>query len=279
METITTKKLNDKVGVEFVGVTADQLRNDDSLAVAVLDALEERGVVLFRKIDADDQSQVDFCRKLGPLNNFKDHPPYETEEVMEISFSPSNPTAAYLKSNDFWHTDGLLDDHAAKTAVLSARVVADKGGETEFASTYEAYDALTDDEKERFENVRVIHSFEAVQRHSYENPTAEQIEEWNARRPGREHPLVWTHSTGRRSLVLGATASHIVGMDVEEGRALLKELVDRATTPDRVYRHTWAVGDMVLWDNSGLLHRACEFDRKEPRRMHRSTITGSSVGQ
>ena len=82
--------------------------------------------------------------------------------------------------------------------------------------------------------------------------------------PAKEHPLVWTHQSGRRSLVLGATTSHVVGMDVDEGRALLDDLLARATTPDRVYRHEWTVGDMVIWDNRGVLHRACPYDPTRP---------------
>lgn len=275
METIATKKLGDNVGLEILGVDADRLRNDDALAKLCLELLDEHGVLLFRELRADDQTQVEFCRKLGPLNNFSSMPPYEVEEIMEISFNPSNPTADYLKSNDYWHADGLLDDMSAKAAVLSARVIAEEGGETEFASSYGAYDALPDEEKVKFADLRVVHTFEAVQRLSHPDPSPELVAEWTAWRPHREHPLVWKHESGRRSLVFGATASHIVGMDFDEGSQLLKDLVQRATTPDRVYRHTWSVGDMVIWDNSGLLHRACQFDRSKPRRMHRSTITGS----
>lgn len=277
METIETKRLAEDVGVEVLGVDVDRLRNDNDLAAWCLGALEEYGVVLFRELNADDQEQVDFCRKLGPLNKFESSPPYEVEEVMEISFDPSNPNAEFLKSNDYWHADGLLDDLSAKIAVLSARVVAETGGETEFASSYAAYDALSDEDKEHFADLRVIHSFEAVQRQSHPDPTPEQLAVWAARRPVREHPLVWTHGSGRRSLVIGGTTSHIVGMGVDEGRELLADLVQRATTPDRVYSHTWAVGDMVLWDNTGLLHRACEFDRRKPRRMNRSTVTGTEA--
>jgi alpha-ketoglutarate-dependent taurine dioxygenase len=85
---------------------------------------------------------------------------------------------------------------------------------------------------------------------------------------------VWRHRDGRHSLVLGATADHIEGMDVEEGRALLQDLLDRSTAPDRVYRHEWRVGDMVIWDNRGVLHRACPYDPSSARDMHRTTLAG-----
>ena len=88
---------------------------------------------------------------------------------------------------------------------------------------------------------------------------------------------MWEHESGRKSLVFGATAGHIVGMDVEEGKALLADLQRRATASDRVLRHSWSVGDMVIWDNTGLVHRACEFDRSQPRRMHRTTLIGEEA--
>lgn len=78
-------------------------------------------------------------------------------------------------------------------------------------------------------------------------------------------------------MVFGATASHIVGMEIDEGRALLRDLEARATRSDLVYRHAWTEGDMVIWDNTGLVHRACPFDRTAPRRMHRSTLVGTEA--
>jgi alpha-ketoglutarate-dependent sulfate ester dioxygenase len=96
---------------------------------------------------------------------------------------------------------------------------------------------------------------------------------WRAR-PTHEHPLVWTHRSGRKSLVLGASADYVVGMDRDEGRALLQELLDRATVSDKVYSHTWSVGDTVIWDNRGVLHRATPYDASSRREMLRTTVLG-----
>lgn len=270
MAAIAFEKLSETIGVEALEVDVDRLLHDEDLPAACMEALEDHGVVLFRELHIDDPSQVRFCRKLGELVKFRG---YEIPEVMEISFDPANPNAEYFASNDFWHIDGAMDNIPAKASVLTAHVTAERGGETEFASTYAAYDALSDEEKERYAGLRVVHTFEAIQRRTYPDPTPAQLTEW-ASRPVREHPLVWEHHSGRRSLVFGATASHIVGMDVEESRALVADLEARATTPDRVLRHSWSVGDMVMWDNRGLVHRACAFDRSEPRRMHRTTLLG-----
>ncbi|MCX4092517.1 TauD/TfdA dioxygenase family protein [Nocardia sp. alder85J] len=270
MPAITTKKLSEKVGVEVLDVDVARLLDDEDLPGAVLDLLEQRGVVLFRQLHAGDEAQVAFSRKLGELVQF---PNYPNPNVMEISFDPANPNAKYFPSNDYWHIDGAMDEVPAKISIMSAHVVTPVGGETAFASTYAAYDDLTDAEKQEFEDIRVVHRMERIQRLAYLDPTPEQLADW-ARWVDREHPLVWTHETGRKSLVFGATASHLAGDD-NRSRDLLDELEARATTSDRVLQHTWAIGDLVFWDNTGLVHRACDFDKSEPRRMHRSTVFGT----
>jgi alpha-ketoglutarate-dependent taurine dioxygenase len=157
--------------------------------------------------------------------------------------------------------------------LLSAKAVADAGGETEFASTYAAYDALSEEEKARFASLRVLHSLEASQRLVYPDPTPEQVAGWRAR-PTSVHPLVWTHRSGRKSLLIGAHADHVVDMDADESQALLDELLDRATSDEVIYRHHWSVGDTVIWDNTGVMHRATPYPAGSPRELLRTTIFG-----
>lgn len=276
MAVFAVERLSERLGAEVLGVDGERLVRDEGLPGACMEALAEFGVLLFRALRIDDMAQLRFCAKLGELARI---PNYPIPEVMEISFDPANPNAQFFPSNDHWHIDGCLEEgYPPKAGVLRAEVVAEQGGETEFASTYAAYDALSGKEKERYGKLRVVHTFEANQRLSYPNPTPEQLAEW-ASRPVLELPLVWQQRSGRRSLVVGASTSHVVGMDYAEGRALLDDLVERATTPDRVLRHKWSVGDMVIWDNRGLLHRACPFDRSKPRVMRRSTVLGDEPFQ
>ena len=108
-----------------------------------------------------------------------------------------NPAAAYLRGTFDWHIDGCTDDIPIMATLLSAHAVAESGGETEFASTYAAYDDLTDDEKERYLSLRVVHTFEASQRLVNDDPSPEELAMWRSR-PSKEHPLVWTHQSGRR---------------------------------------------------------------------------------
>jgi alpha-ketoglutarate-dependent taurine dioxygenase len=128
-------------------------------------------------------------------------------------------------------------------------------------------------EKGLCKGLRVIHSFEASQRLVNPDPSPDELAQWRSK-PDREHPMVWRHQSGRRSLVIGVSASHIVGMSASRSRALLDELLERATRPDRIYRHEWAIGDLVIWDNTGVMHRACPYDAFSPREMHRTTMSG-----
>ena len=119
----------------------------------------------------------------------------------------------------------------------------------------------------------MVHTIEATQRRLNANPSPEELAMWRAR-PAKEQRLIWQHRNGRRSVVLGPTADHVVGMDPDEGRALLDGVMARATAPDLVYRHVWKIGDMVIWDNRGVLHRALPYDASSQRDMHRTTLHG-----
>ena len=271
MTAVTMQQLSATVGVQVAGVDPERLLEDETLPAWLLATLDAHGVLVLRDLQLDDATQVAFSKRLGRVEIFGKglHP-----EIFRITLDPAkNPMAAYLRGTFDWHIDGCTDDVPIMATILSAHAVAESGGETEFASTYTAFDDLTDEEKERCLSLRVVHSFEAAQRMINDDPSPEELALWR-RRPSKEHPLVWTHESGRRSLVLGATTSHVAGMDVEEGRALLADLLARATAPERVYRHEWAVGDLVIWDNRGVLHRACPYDAASPRDMHRTTLHG-----
>jgi alpha-ketoglutarate-dependent taurine dioxygenase len=271
MTVVTAKQLGDHVGAQVLGVARERLLADEEFPAWCLDTLEANGALVFRDLHLDDATQVAFSKKLGKVEIFGkgEHP-----EIFRVTLDPAkNPVADYLRGTFDWHLDGATDDIPIMATVLSARAVAESGGETEFASTYTAYDALTPEEQEEYLQVRVVHSLEAAQRLVHPDPSPEELAIWR-KRPPKTHPLVWRHQTGRRSLVLGATASHVEGMEFDEGRAFLDDLLARSTGADRVYRHEWAVGDVVIWDNRGVLHRACRYDPTSARDMHRTTIAG-----
>jgi alpha-ketoglutarate-dependent taurine dioxygenase len=276
MSLLTINKLTASVGAEVTGLDSDMLAGDDALGGAILDALEDNGVLVFPDLGLTPEAQVAFCRRLGEIDHSSDghHP---VAGIYPVTLDKSkNSSAAYLRATFDWHIDGCTptnDECPQKATVLSAKQVAERGGETEFANSYAAYEAFSAEEKERFEALRVVHSLEASQRRVNPDPSPELVAKWRSR-PTHEHPLVWTHRSGRKSLVLGASADYVVGMDPDEGRALLADLLDRATQPDLVYSHRWSVGDTVIWDNNGVLHRAAPYDPDSPREMLRTTVLG-----
>ena len=276
MPALTTEPLTPTVGAAVLDVDHDRLLNDPEIPEATLDALEENGALVFRDLHLDDTTQVEFSKRLGHVEVFGTG---ENAEIFRVTLDKTkNKAAKYLKGTFDWHIDGMTDDIPIKATLLAAHAVASSGGETEFASTYAAYDHLDDEDKARFEQIRVVHTIAASQRYVTPDPTPEIQAAWDSR-PAKTHPLVWKHQSGRKSLVLGVTASHVEGMDFDEGRKFLDELLEWATAPERVYRHDWEVGDLVIWDNRGVLHRATRYDETSPRDMHRTTLTGDEPVQ
>jgi alpha-ketoglutarate-dependent taurine dioxygenase len=275
--TVSTKPLSDRVGAELLDVDRERLLHDEALAGECLELLDRYGVLVFRELHLDDETQVAFSKRLGPVERVGRRD--DGAEIFRVTLDPAkNPAADYLKGTFDWHIDGMTDDIPIMATVLSAHEVAAKGGDTEFASTYAAYEALSDEEKDTALDTRVVHSFLAAQKLSHPNATEADIEFWS-QRPPKTHPLVWRHANGRRSLVLGATTDHVEGRGVAEGKAYLADLLERSTVPERVYRHEWSVGDLVIWDNRGVLHRATRYDPTSARDMHRTTIAGNEAVQ
>ncbi len=239
--------------------------------------LARHGVVVYRNADISDPDLVTFSRMLGtvvvaPTGGLPDYP-----EISPITLDPAKSMlAGYRKSTFFWHIDGLTDEVPQKATLLIAREIADQGGDTEFANTYAAFNALPRAEQARLARLRVVHSFAASQLLMHPHPTPKQKAAWD-RVPSREHPLVWTHADGRRSLLIGATAGAVVGMSLREGRRLLDDLVAWATQPQFVLRHRWRAGDLVIWDNTGMLHRALPYEPTSRRLMHRTTLAGEEA--
>ena len=275
----TQTSITPTVGLEIVGMTARELL-EPGVVEDTRRALVRHGVVVYREIGVDDDDLLSFSRSMGTVlvQSTGEH---RYPEIQTITLDPAKTNAvlaSYRQGNFHWHIDGATLEVPQKATLLTAREIDPAGGDTEFASTYAAYDALPDDEKQHIESLQVVHSFAAAQALANPNAGAEERANWD-RVPARVHPLVWKRRDGRRSLVLGATAGEVVGWPEEQGRALLDRLLDWVTQPRFTLRHTWRKGDLVLWDNTGMLHRAMPFDPTSMRLMHRTTLVGEeSVG-
>lgn len=262
------------VGAEITDVDVETLLHGDSIAAELLNLLEQRGVLVFPGLGLDDVQQVALARRLGaPVMRGTPGHSGEHPEIFKVSLDPKLNSSAYMKATFLWHIDGMTLDIPMKASLLTGRVLPDGGSETQFASTYSVYDQLSDEEKEWFGGLKVWHSVEAAHRRMDADPAPDVLQQLR-RDPVRLHPLVWTHHTGRKSLVIGTTAYEIEGLPADEGAALLDDLLDRATDPSQVYRHVWNVGDLVIWDNRGVLHRAVPYEEDSGREMHRVTLLG-----
>jgi alpha-ketoglutarate-dependent taurine dioxygenase len=274
---VTMTPLTPHVGVEITGLAGRDLVSRRA-ADDILAALHRYGVIVCRDLHIGDDDLVAFSRMLGEVVVVPTGE-HERPEIQTITLDASKTSprlAAYRRGNFLWHIDGAHDAVPQKATLLAAWEVDDAGGDTEFASTYAAYDALTQTEKAEIEDLRVTHSFAAAQQRTNPDASERERESWE-RLPSRIHPLVWTHRSGRKSLVIGSTAGEVVGWPLERGRALLDRLVEWSTQPQFVLRHNWRRGDLVMWDNTGMLHRALPFESTSRRLLHRTTLVGEEA--
>jgi alpha-ketoglutarate-dependent taurine dioxygenase len=235
-------------------------------AAEIIELLEQRGVLIVREIHMNDAQQEAFSATLGGVQTQGDSKIQKISIDKEVTF-----TADYLRGSFFWHIDGSTDDRPNFAATLNAKTLSKTGGTTYFANTYAAYEALPDEEKALYDPLRVVHSMEVSQRYFIPEPSAVELALWQQRKP-KTHPLVWHHRSGRKSLVLGSTAEYIEGMGLPEGRMILSKLRDWATQPQFVFSHEWKIGDLLIWDNSGTMHRVDEYPVEDGRLLHRTTI-------
>ena len=230
--------------------------------------LVERSALVFRGLFLTDEEQLQFAKTIGKVV------PHGEGGVSKISLDPQvSDNADYTRGAFFWHIDGANDAAPAKATMLTAKVLSDEGGDTLICNTYAAYEDLPEAEKKALAGVKVRHALEATQRLVHPQPTAAQLTQWR-RRPAQTHPLVWTHQHGGRSLLLGATCLYVHDMSYEDSSMLLSRLQDWATQDQYVYRHKWQVGDFLLWDNTGTMHRADTYALDSRRLMHRTTLHG-----
>ncbi|HEX8055866.1 MAG TPA: TauD/TfdA family dioxygenase [Novosphingobium sp.] len=244
----------------------------------IREIMERRGVIVFPEINLTDDEQIAFTHTLGTFAHEDGEGAKDGKDsVYPITMDSSiNPIADYLKGAFFWHLDGTMSEKPILASIMSARALAPVGGETDFCNTYAAWDELPADEKTQIENLKVIHAMWRSQLYWKPEPTFAELEAWMAR-GSNTLPLVWKHRSGRQSLVLGATALEVEGMGTAESEKLLVKLRTWATQPQFSYRHTWKLGDMVIWDNTGTMHRALPYDHKSGRLMMRTKLEGEEA--
>lgn len=240
---------------------------DGSRSHEIRDLLDRRGVLVFRGIGITDDEQIAFTETLGSVG---------IEGIYKVTFDEgANPVPSdYNLGNFSWHIDRTDLEVPPRATILSPRKLSPEGtGKTEFASTYEAYEELPQSDKELIEGLFVVHEVASGYREAVPNPTEEQAARWGAH-PSRVHPLVWHHRSGRKSLVISTSATRVVGMEKDASDALLARIMAWVTKPEHVYVHPWRMGDIVMWDNTGTMHKVQPYDIESGRRLHRTTLVG-----
>jgi alpha-ketoglutarate-dependent taurine dioxygenase len=245
----------------------------------IRELMEQRGVIAFPQINLTDAEQIAFTHTLGTFAHEDGEGAKEGKDsVYPITMDETiNPIASYLKGAFFWHIDGTMSELPIRASIMSARALSAPGtGQTEFCNTYAAWDELPAAEQAAIEHLQVVHAMWRSQLYHEPEPSFARLQQWMARGQNTL-PLVWKHRSGRKSLVLGATALQIEGMAYPESEALLVRLRDWATQPRFVYRHEWSLGDMVIWDNTGTMHRALNYDHTSGRLMMRTKLEGEEA--
>lgn len=270
--------LTSSFGVEIEGVDLSAPMNGPEFD-QIYGAFLAHQVLVFRGQDLDPAAQVAFARQFGSVQIHVMNQ-YHADGFPEIYYlsnldADGKPSGQHPdKGTVHWHTDGSWSRRTGQATILYADRIPSQGGQTRFASMYDAYDALDDTTRERLSGLRAIHNldFSRTRRHGIDLMTEEQ----KKARPPVDHPIIRTHpETGRKCIFLGDHAWRIEGMELEKGRDLIEELNNRIINELRIYTHHWRVGDLILWDNRCMLHKADPYDTaKEARVLRRCTITG-----
>jgi alpha-ketoglutarate-dependent taurine dioxygenase len=243
---------------------------------AIEAAFHERAVLIFPGQHLKPDEQVAFARRFGEIEHIVanlDTVPVSNRRRDGTLYADDEGPMQILRGNEGWHTDSSYMPLAAKASVLSAEVVPSRGGETEWADMRAAYEALDPATRERVGRLAAYHSL----RHSQAKIGASDdglgygfaVEKPPLRPLVKRHPV-----TGRPSLFIGRHAYGIPGLAPAESERLLDALVEAACRPPRTLSHAWHPGDLVIWDNRCVLHRARPWDHAEARVMNHTRIAG-----
>jgi alpha-ketoglutarate-dependent taurine dioxygenase len=268
-------------------VTGIELRSmTDAQWTEVEDAFHQHAVLVFPGQHLTPDEQTAFGRRFGALSI--DSLVFTNVADDGTVLPPDDPLVRHLAGNEGWHTDSSFQERAAKASILSAHRVPPDGGETEWADMRAAYDALDPTTRDRINELSAFHSLYYSQSRIGIEPSTTATA--NARLVGQtavqepavvrapRRPLVKVHPvTGRPALFVGRHAYGIPGLDADESTALLDRLNDEACRPPRVVGHRWQPGDIAVWDNRCVLHRARPYDPTQARFMVHTRVNGEAT--
>jgi alpha-ketoglutarate-dependent taurine dioxygenase len=268
------------LGAFVTGVSLADL--DATSWTRILAAFHEYAVLIFPGQQLDSAAQIAFGERFGRIEELAaGHKivPISNKRADGTLLSDEDNSMKILQGNEGWHTDSSYMKVSALASVLSAHVVPSHGGETEWADARAAYDALGDAMRARIAHLSAYHSLYYSQaKIGHVGAVGSSYGFHRGATPLR--PLVKIHPvTGRPALYIGRHAHAIPSLTESESEALLDELVRFTCRPPRTYLHAWRPGDVVIWDNRCVLHRARPYDHREPRVMMHTRIAGDPVSE
>ncbi len=257
---------------------------EPSIRTALIDAWNERLVLVLRGQQITDAELIAFSRNFGELDPPGPNPygkPFHKEfpEINVISnvIEDGVPIGGLGDGEAVWHADMTYIETPPKAGILYALEIPPSGGNTYFADMYAAYDALSGELKDRIKDRVAIHDASRNSAGFLRKGYAEVTDVRET--PGARHPLVRVDpDSGRKALFLGRRCySYVLGMAVAESEALLDRLWAHAGDMRFAMCHEWRVGDLLIWNNLSVLHRRDPFDPEDRRIMHRTQIKGDRV--
>jgi alpha-ketoglutarate-dependent 2,4-dichlorophenoxyacetate dioxygenase len=277
------EQLGPGFGAELRGVSLGDVVNDDAAHAAVRAAFEEHSVLVFRNQQVTDDLQISFSRKFGLLEVTKVGSMGTGTNLVILTtigpdgkvVAPDSRQALRNKANQLWHTDSTFKRTPALASVLSARIIPDHGGETEYVSTRLAFEKLDAAAQKKYESLFVWHEYAHSRKQVAAGlATPEEL----AHLPAVCWRMVWRNPVnGRGALYLASHAYAVEGMEPEAGASLIAELMAAATAARASYAHRWRPGDVVMWDNRATMHRGRPWPALEARYMVRTTISATEV--
>jgi alpha-ketoglutarate-dependent 2,4-dichlorophenoxyacetate dioxygenase len=268
---------------ELRGVTLADIASDDAAYAAARAAFEEHSVLVFRGQEMTDELQLAFSRRFGPPEVTKVGSQGTGSHFVILStIGPDGKVvpadhrlSLRSKANQLWHTDSSFKRVPALTSILSARVIPERGGETEYVSTRLAFERLDAALRTRLENSFAWHDY--AHSRSQVAPGLATPEE-RAALPPQCWRMVWKNpANGRGAIYLASHAYAVEGMEAAAGKKLIDELMEAATADGTSYLHQWRKGDVVMWDNRATMHRGRPWPAHEARLMIRTTISATDA--
>ena len=283
MAAMQIRPLHPLYAAEVTGIQVCEETVDDATFAEIRAAFEQYSVLAFRGQRLNEAGHIAFSRRFGPLETtVKGNPAAGSHFARQSNLDmatgevipPEDKRLTYLKAARLWHTDSSFKPVPSLCSLLAGHIVPPAGGNTEYACCRAAYDDLPGATKTLIDGLLAVHS----QMHSLSliDPSIINDEMRNEINPV-DQPLVRVNPVnGRRAIYAGTHAHRIIGRTPEDGLAFIRELTMHATQPQYVYSHAWREGDLVMWDNRAVLHRATPYDSvKYKRLLQRTTVAGN----